>query len=382
MNKNNKKQKQKLINSSVFTIAVAWATVLIFFNLCFVVGMVFALKTPGYELGSRFTFIFLGILSALNISVFVLFIVLRMKYESRVNERIIEPLRELEHHIANFVNRDYDEKIIHNEDDEIGDLFKAVEDVRMQLAEYRKLELELSMRKRIHVSGLMHDIATPVTRINGYASMVIDDIVTDREDVKRFAEMILQSTEDINVMLKSLSDVEKYDATDIKINKQPVDLDDILERYLSDLSLELSPKSVALNYSNNCKYSTVTMLDVKSCKRALMNLINNSIKYKKPDCNCKIDIELSDYDETKMLFKISDNGIGIEHGCENLIFEMFYRGDSARRNIKEGNGLGLYLTKTILVANGAKVWAENNGNGLSVMVLLQRSNEKPVKWYE
>ena len=113
-----------------------------------------------------------------------------------------------------------------------------------------------------------------------------------------------------------------------------------------------------------------------------MNLINNSIKYKKADCNCKINIELNDYDENFILFKLSDNGIGVERGCENLIFEMFYRGDSARRNIKEGNGLGLYLAKTILVANGAKIWAENNGNGLSIIVLLPRSYKKPVKWFE
>ncbi len=377
-----KNSKQKLINSSVFTIAVAWATVLIFFNLCFVVGMVFSLTTPGYELASRFTFVFLAVMSVLNIAVFILLIVLRQQYESRVNKRIIEPLREIEHHISNFVKHDYDEPISYKEDDEIGDLFKAVENVRIQLAEYQKLELELSMRKKIHVSGLMHDIATPVTRINGYASMVIDGIVTEKDDVKRFAEMILQSTEDINVMLKSLSDVEKYNETEIKLNKQPVDLNYILERYLSDLSLELSPKSVDLSYTNKCIGSTVSLLDVKSCKRAFMNLINNSIKYKKPDSNCKIDIELSDYDEHSMLFKLSDNGIGVEHGSENIIFEMFYRGDGARRNIKEGNGLGLYLTKTILVANGAKVWAENNGNGLSVMVLLPRSDKKPVDWFK
>ncbi len=377
-----KNSKQKLINSSVFTIAVAWATVLIFFNLCFVVGMVFSLTTPGYELGSRFTFVFLAVMSVLNIAVFILLIVLRQQYESRVNKRIIEPLREIEHHISNFVKREYDEQISYKEDDEIGDLFKAVENVRIQLAEYQKLELELSMRKQVHVSGLMHDIATPVTRINGYASMVIDGIVTEKDDVKRFAEMILQSTEDINVMLKSLSDVEKYNETEIKLNKQPVDLNYILERYLSDLSLELSPKAVDLSYTNKCIGSTVSLLDVKSCKRAFMNLINNSIKYKKPDCDCKINIELSDYDEYSMLFKLSDNGIGVEHGSENIIFEMFYRGDSARRNINEGNGLGLYLTKTILVANGAKVWAENNGNGLSVMVLLPRSDKKPVDWYK
>ncbi len=379
--KRNKKPKQKLLNSSVFTIAVAWATVLIFFNLCFVIGMVFALTTPGYELGSRFTFIFLGIMSVLNIAVFVLLIALRNQYESRVNERIIEPLREIAHHISNFVHGDYDEPISHKEDNEIGELFDAVEDVRVQLGEYRKLELELARRKRVHVSGLMHDIATPVTRINGYASMVLDDVVTDHEDVKRFAGMILQSTEDINVMLKSLAAVEKYDETEIKLNKQPIDLNDVLEKYIVDLSHELAPQSVNITFNNKCKMGTVTHIDVKSCKRALMNLINNSIKYKKPDRDCSISITLSDHGK-HILFTLADNGIGIEKGTESHVFEMFYRGDKARSNIIGGNGLGLYITKTILNANDAEVWAENNGDGLTVFVLLERTDKKPVEWYK
>lgn len=380
--KRNKKPKQKLLNSSAFTIAVAWATVLIFFNMCFVVGMVFALTTPGYELGSRFTFIFLGIMSVLNIAVFILLIALRSQYESRVNERIIKPLREIAHHISNFVHGDYDEPISHKEDDEIGELFDAVEDVRVQLGEYRKLELELARRKRVHVSGLMHDIATPVTRINGYASMVLDDVVTDHEDVKRFAGMILQSTEDINVMLKSLAAVEKYDETEIKLDKKPIDLNDVLEKYTVDLGHELAPQSVNITYNNYCKKSTVALIDVKSCKRALMNLINNSIKYKKPESDCNISISLSDRGREYILFALADNGIGIEKGTENQVFEMFYRGDKARSNINGGNGLGLYITKTILKANGAEVWAENNGDGLTVYVLFERTDNKPVEWYK
>ncbi len=380
--KKNKRKKQKLINSSAFTVAVAWATVLIFFNLCFVIGMFFVLKNPGYQLDSRFMFVFLGIMSALNIAVFILLIALRTQYESRVNERIIEPLREVGRHISDFANGNYDEPISHNEDNEIGELFESVENVRVQLAEYRKIELELARQKRVHVSGLMHDIATPVTRINGYASMVLDDVVSDPEDVKRFAGMILQSTEDINVMLKSLAAVEKYDEIEIKLDKQPIDLNEVLEKYIVDLSHELAPQGVDVTFVNKCQKSTVAFIDVKSCKRALMNLINNSIKYKKPDSDCRISVALNDYDDKTILFTLADNGIGIEKGSESLVFEMFYRGDKARSNINSGNGLGLYITKTILDSNGAKVWAENNGDGLTVFVLFERTDKNPVEWYK
>ena len=59
-----------------------------------------------------------------------------------------------------------------------------------------------------------------------------------------------------------------------------------------------------------------------------------------------------------------------------------YRGDAARRNTSEGSGLGLFIAKQILTLNNIDVWAENNGNGLTVFALLERSDKKPVNWFK
>ena len=84
----------------------------------------------------------------------------------------------------------------------------------------------------------------------------------------------------------------------------------------------------------------------------------------------------------KICCSVSDNGIGIEPGTEEMLFEMFYRGDKVRRNVNEGNGLGLFLCKQILLSNDAEISAENNGNGLTLKILFHRSNEIPVRWYK
>ena len=377
-----KRQKPTLLKSPAFSAALVAAGVIIAYNILHVIGLYFVMTSPKYDIYSRATIISMAVVCVLNVIVLALLIILRKYYERRALKSIIVPLQQIEEHIEKLVEGEYDSPIRHISNDEIGDLFNAVEDVRIKLKKYHAQELQNLAQKKVHISGLMHDIATPVTRINGFASLVTDGIVTDVEEIKRFAFMILQSTEDINIMLKSIAAVEQYNKTEPAIMRQPVDLGEVLEKYIYDLSLELSLRDVSISFVNCCKKVAVSNIDIKHCKRVLHNLINNSIKYKKTDERCKILIKLEDYPDGRIKCSVSDNGIGVEPGSEEMIFEMFYRGDSARRNINEGNGLGLFLCKQILLANDAEISAVNNGNGLTLNILFCRTDEMPVRWYK
>lgn len=380
MKKFTKKQKLTLLKITPLTYAVAAAVVIIAFNLCMIASLLYVIAKPRFDLFSVGTFITMGIALALNVVVLIVLLVSRKIYESLVRKQIVIPLQEMERHIVNFAQGNYDEPVVHTADNAIGDHFKAVERVRNQLIEYRENEKNAERVKQIYFSGLMHDIATPVTRINGCASMIEDGMVKDEESIKRFASIILRNTEDINIMLKSLAAIEKYNEADIEIDLQPVDLGKILDRYVSDLDLAMG-KSATFSFEDKCEKRPVTMMDIKSCKRALTNLINNSIKYKKPNVDCVIKIALEDSDDGRILFSLADNGVGVEPGSENMLFEMFYRGDHARQNINEGSGLGLFLAKQILSLNNVKVWAENNGDGLTIFALMERTDKTPVEWY-
>jgi len=347
-----------------------------------IIGLVYVIISPRFDSFSHNTFIVLCGASFVNLVVLIFLLILRKTYETFVNKKIITRLREIERHIGNFAQGNYDEPVVHSEDDEIGDLFKAVERVRVQLYDYREKENNAAKLKEIYFSGLMHDIATPVTRINGCASMIEDGMVTDEESIKRLSSIILHSTKDIDIMLKSIAAIEKYNDNGINIELMPIDIAETLGIFVSDLNISMKNSDVSVEFVNKCKAPAVSMIDVKSCKRAVANLINNSIKYKKPDCDCEITITIEDYEDGKILVSVADNGVGIEPGGEKMIFEMFYRGDTARRNTNEGSGLGLFITKQIFTLNNIKVWAKNNGNGLTVFSLLERTDKKPVNWFK
>lgn len=380
--KNDKKSKNTLVKNSQFFTVVTVSILVICINLCMIIGLVYVIISPRFDSFSHNTFIVLCGASFVNLVVLIFLLILRKTYETFVNKKIITRLREIERHIGNFAQGNYDEPVVHSEDDEIGDLFKAVERVRVQLYDYREKENNAAKLKEIYFSGLMHDIATPVTRINGCASMIEDGMVTDEESIKRLSSIILHSTKDIDIMLKSIAAIEKYNDNGINIELMPIDIAETLGIFVSDLNISMKNSDVSVEFVNKCKAPAVSMIDVKSCKRAVANLINNSIKYKKPDCDCEITITIEDYEDGKILVSVADNGVGIEPGGEKMIFEMFYRGDTARRNTNEGSGLGLFITKQIFTLNNIKVWAKNNGNGLTVFSLLERTDKKPVNWFK
>jgi signal transduction histidine kinase len=101
-------------------------------------------------------------------------------------------------------------------------------------------------------------------------------------------------------------------------------------------------------------------------KRILDNILENSKKYAETD---KLEITINIFEEhAYVVLEISDNGCGVSEDKIPHIFEQFFRGDESR-NIKEGNGLGLYIVKYLVAAMGGSVDAENS-NGLTIRIRL------------
>ncbi len=369
--------KKKLRYSNSLNISVGLTTAICLINLSFVI--IFLIIDSKYELAfSNSVYIILTINTAIIIFVLIMFFI----YCRRLRTKVIQPVELLKEELDKLTSGDIATPIENNDVEGMEDIYKALESIRRDLDTFNTLQKEKREERKTYVSGLMHDIATPVTRINGCASMICDGMVTTQEDIYKFAEMIMQNTEDINIMLKNLAEIEKYDRTDIHSNLIPIDVSYVIGYYLNGLQLELAARGVTINFVNKCKNATVCRLDVKSCKRVLMNLINNSIKYKKFDVPCEILMTIEDGEPGQLLFSLADNGTGIEYGTEEKIFELFYRGDKSRHNPDIGNGIGLYVSYQIMKANNSEMWAENNGNGLTVYVSIPLVDEKPVDWFE
>ena len=222
-------------------------------------------------------------------------------------------------------------------------------------AEIRQAGLEFDkMRKRINrhlnqrsemLSGISHDLRTPLTRMKLQTAFIKDKDISNK------------LTEDINEMEKMLNEYLQFTNLSYKEKDELFNLsqliDEIIEKYDNkNISKDLSPR-VYLNGRKNL------------IKRCINNLIDNSIKYAD-----KVNIELSKKN-TNLFIKIDDDGPGIPEKEYDNVFKPFYKIDKSRADSKSSVGLGLSIASDIIRSHGGNIKLEKSSlNGLSVKIFL------------
>jgi two-component system osmolarity sensor histidine kinase EnvZ len=221
--------------------------------------------------------------------------------------------------------------------------------------EIRQAGLEFDkMRKRIMrhlnqrsemLSGISHDLRTPLTRLKLQLSFIKDEVLSkkmslDIDEMEKMLNEYLQFT--------SLSYLEKNEMFDISEL-----IESTINKYDNDeISKELIPR-VYMNGRKNL------------IQRSLNNIINNSIKYAD-----KINIDLSKKNNN-IIITIDDDGIGIPENEYQNVFKPFYKLDKSRGDSKSSVGLGLSITSDIIKSHGGNIVLEKSPlNGLRVKVFL------------
>ena len=221
--------------------------------------------------------------------------------------------------------------------------------------EIRQAGLEFDkMRKRIMrhlnqrsemLSGISHDLRTPLTRLKLQLSFIKDEVLSkkmslDIDEMEKMLNEYLQFT--------SLSYLEKNEMFDISEL-----IESTINKYDND---EISKKLIPRVYMNGRK---------NLIQRSLNNIINNSIKYAD-----KINIDLSKKNNN-IIITIDDDGIGIPENEYQNVFKPFYKLDKSRGDSKSSVGLGLSITSDIIKSHGGNIVLEKSPlNGLRVKVFL------------
>ncbi len=222
-------------------------------------------------------------------------------------------------------------------------------------AEIRQAGYEFDrMRKRIlrhlnqrseMLSGISHDLRTPLTRMKLQTAFIKD---------KQLAEKL---TEDINEMEKMLNEYLQFTSSSF------VEKDELFN--LSELIMEIINKYNNENITHNVASRIYLNGRKNLIKRCLNNLIENSIKY-----GDKINIELSKT-QKDLIIKLEDNGPGIPKNEHDNVFKPFYKIDKGRADSKSSVGLGLSIASDIVRSHGGNIkLGKSTLNGLEVKIFL------------
>ncbi|MCH9633216.1 MAG: Adaptive-response sensory-kinase SasA [Chlamydiae bacterium] len=218
------------------------------------------------------------------------------------------------------------------------------------------------------IANASHELKTPITVIRGYAEVFKENPELDASMQEDMLDKILSNCHRMEALVKNLltlTDIENLPQSRLK----KCDLVHSIQDCISSIQSLNKDAKVELSNSSNSKIKV--MADPDLLNRAIMNLMENAIKYnqKKPTIQVELTLE-----ETKVKITISDNGMGIPTKDLPHIFERFYRVDKARSRQMGGSGLGLSIVKTIVEKLKGTISVDSQSNvGTTFTIILPQA---------
>ena len=246
----------------------------------------------------------------------------------------------------------YEETYIRRDelDDVIIDLNKTVLSTEKELQRLNRLE---NYRKEF-IGDISHELKTPIFAIQGFIETLLDGALHDERVNRSFLEKAMRNVTRLNILTRDLMEISKLETGELRSDLQSVVLKDIISDVVENLQYKANNESIILKIGNIDPNIEVSA-DRNQLRQILINLIENGIKYNKPDGQVIVSASIYPKNPTKTQVSITDTGLGIEPRDIPRVTERFYRIDKSRAREKGGSGLGLSIVKHILEAHGEQL---------------------------
>ncbi|MET3112027.1 histidine kinase [Salinicoccus halitifaciens] len=309
---------------------------------------------------------------ALRLSAMVLILVFTNGLLSwYVSRSIIKPIEELSLAAKKISEGDLNHSVETDRRDELGELGNTFDDMRRKLSEARERQKQYEANRQELLAGITHDLKTPLTSIKGYVHGIQDGVANTPEKLERYAGIISKTADNMDMLLDELLLYTKIDSDQLPYHFESIDLQAFLSDMVEDLSFDMEGENGKVRLHADGEETFIVKADRDKLKRAISNVVQNSLKYMDKDKKM-IEVNLME-DGKDVIIEVRDNGSGISEKDLPFIFESFYRADASRNSETGGSGLGLSIVKKIIEAHGGIVLAESApGEGTSIYFRMER----------
>jgi two-component system phosphate regulon sensor histidine kinase PhoR len=220
--------------------------------------------------------------------------------------------------------------------------------------------------RRDFVANVSHEIKTPIAAIQGFVETLKDGAMDNPEDAERFLGIVEKHVGRLNAIIEdllSLSRIEQEEENqEIILSKGPIR--DVLSVAIQVSQVKATPKNIRMTLV--CSKDLMGKINPPLLEQAVVNLLDNAIKYSDQDSTISVEAEQTDGEIT---ITVRDQGCGIEKAHIPRLFERFYRVDKARSRKLGGTGLGLAIVKHIAQAHHGHVTVESTPGKGSIFSL-------------
>lgn len=292
-----------------------------------------------------------------------------------INRSFVKPIDRLRLGTKNIKEGNLDFEIKTKSKDEMGDLCRDFEDMRLRLKKSDDEKEKSDAEEKELIRNISHDLKTPLTAIKGYVEGLRDGIASTPEKQQKYLMTIANKVEDMDRLIDELTLFSRLDANRIPYDMVRINVKNYFDDCIDEIKLDLGAQDISLNYRFHGDESMEVEADPNQLKRVINNIVSNSVKYKSAERPCVIDIGV--YDEGDYVhIAMSDNGKGIAMKDISRIFERFYRTDESRTSPQSGSGIGLAIVKKIIEDHKGRIWVESvEGEGTSFHINLLRYKE-------
>lgn len=257
----------------------------------------------------------------------------------------------------------------------IAPLLQKHEDLAIILFRDATREVDIDRAKSEFVSLASHQLRTPLSTMGWYAQMMLaGDAGKITKSQKEFLNEIEDSNKRMVELVDSLLNTSRIELGTFSIQPQEVNILETAKSMLKELDPQVNEKKIKLAVKLPKKIPKY-MADPKLLRIIFQNLLTNAVKYTPEKGKVSLNLEIIDQKKKNgyFLLTVEDSGFGIPKDEQHKIFTKMFRATNAQKKTIDGNGLGLYLVKSILDHAGGRVWftsAENKGTTFFVELPL------------
>lgn len=271
-------------------------------------------------------------------------------------KRVYRPLARLKHAALRIRDGSLDYELPPVGRNDFTELAEAFEDMRIHLRNSMKETERAENERRAMMSGITHDLRTPVTSILGYSEGILDGVARSPEQVREYASIIRAKARSLNALVEDLALLSLLEESP-PLQLERLDLCAYLRERAEDTAAELgTPVECEAGGELWCA------ADKARLDRVMSNLIGNAVKYGRPGEGTQVLRLSARRDDDMALLTVADNGPGLPREEARRVFDRFYRADLSR-GVVSGSGLGLSIARQIILLHKGKIWLSNREEG-------------------
>lgn len=242
--------------------------------------------------------------------------------------------------------------------DELGRIAENINRMAEQLELQMEKERRTEQSKMELITGISHDLRTPLTSIIGYLELLRNKAYRDEEEYERFVGNTYNKALQLKTLINDLFEYTRLTTHDAKLRKEQIDLREFLLQIDSEFHPLAKEHEIAIETSLPA-HPLETELDPDKLRRAVENLFTNALKFALKPGTVRLSLEsVTEGARRLAVIRIENDGVPISPEEEERLFERFYKADDSRSQgtaYGAGSGLGLSIARSIARLHGGDV---------------------------